>query len=212
MTMSAADEERPADDPERRPDDIEGLVVPEPSGEVRWTDFGAASPPDASVTEPRMSAPAGYPKHERTQAMRMQPPEVPEFQPSVRAAEGQPYTGTGYQRRPGGEYAYDRPSLFGAAPRGRAVEIEPLPLPPHERAVESPVTKVARVFAIIRDAIFIVAVVFAVFAVVNGCSAFSNAVTRDPGVTAPAEPEQPLPCAKPTTDAYGTFCPDAPGG
>lgn len=77
-----------------------------------------------------------------------------------------------------------------------------------EMIVESKVTKVARVFAIIRDALIILAMAALIYFAGSILSAVKDATTPD-GVSGQPDVTD---CASPATDLWGTFCPTTPGG
>jgi hypothetical protein len=75
---------------------------------------------------------------------------------------------------------------------------------------ESILTKVARGFAIARDAVLIAGAVLVVLGLHSLLAGLHNAVQPDQAPPVPAV-SQSYPCPVPTTDKYGTFCPLAPG-
>lgn len=79
--------------------------------------------------------------------------------------------------------------------------------PPQVRVREGALAKTARIVAIVRDLVIIGLVVAAL--AVGGKIAGAMREGVDPaGVT-----QTNAPCLEPTTDDYGTYCPDeAPGG
>lgn len=76
-----------------------------------------------------------------------------------------------------------------------------------QRSGESRLTKVARVFAIVRDLVIILLVVGMLS--LGGRLAASLRNQVDGGVPLP---QVSVTCAHPVTDDYGTYCPDAPAG
>jgi hypothetical protein len=71
------------------------------------------------------------------------------------------------------------------------------------RVRRSVLEMVRDVVAIVRDVVIIALVVAALTAGVSAVQRLRDAYPSDPGL---------LPCATPTHDQYGTFCPTTPGG
>lgn len=86
------------------------------------------------------------------------------------------------------------------------VRAQPSGLP----AAESTITKVARGFAIARDAVVICLVVAALIVGGRVATAVSDATRGGFPVVPAVDPG--LPCPTPTADEYGTYCLDTPGG
>lgn len=88
------------------------------------------------------------------------------------------------------------------------------PLPASQAPVfvvtESRVTKVARVFAIVRDVVIITVIVLVLFAaseIMRGIQDVRDIQDGGPGVLDPVPT-----CVGQSTDQWGTFCPETPGG
>ena len=92
---------------------------------------------------------------------------------------------------------------------GTPATLRPMLRPAPEHAAvpvvgESRWTKVARVFAIVRDIALIVVLVFLIYFGTTIMTRLGDAVETGEGI-APA-------CESPTVDQWGTFCPETPGG
>lgn len=102
------------------------------------------------------------------------------------------------------------------APRARHGRAEQVTVPSNTPTTvhvqgESGLTKVARVFAILRD-IAIIAIIGAVLwfgsSLVDAIGDAANGADTGPAPTATDD----LPCATPTTDTWGTYCPTTTEG
>lgn len=102
----------------------------------------------------------------------------------------------------------DEPPLRPLPPR-RTVPVVPGGVSPQEVPVlvvgESRWTKVARVFAIVRDILIIGLLAAAIY---FGSAILAKVDTADDGVSGIDGPA----CVSPSTDQWGTFCPETPGG
>jgi hypothetical protein len=94
----------------------------------------------------------------------------------------------------------DEPPLvpYVSARPGRPEE-RVLPIP-----IESRVTTVARVVGIVRDVLIILFMAAVIFLGFGIAGRIGQADVVSPGSVAP--------CDSPTTDQWGTFCPETPGG
>lgn len=98
----------------------------------------------------------------------------------------------------------DQPPIVPVVP-GPGVHSAP---PPVVVVTESKTTKVARVVGIIRD----VAVILILAALVYLGSAIMSHVSGLDGTNDGVSGDKPSACAVPSTDQWGTFCPETPDG